>query len=60
MAKWIRFDIRPKNQKFRCPHCGKICYNSVNTVGKTYCDYMFCPYCGKGVEPDDIPMEAKV
>ena len=20
--------------------------------GTTYCDYSFCPYCGKEVEPD--------
>jgi len=53
MAKWIRFDNRSKTQKFRCPHCGKIChcrYNGMMTV--TRCDYKFCPYCGKEVEPN--------
>ena len=52
MAKWIRFDSRPKNQKFICPECNKICYNSMHLKGTTYCDYSFCPYCGKEVEPD--------
>ena len=53
MAKWIRFDSRPKNQKFRCPHCGKVCHSHAHTQTNTYCDYKFCPYCGKEVEPDD-------
>ena len=54
---WVRYDQRPKNQKFICPHCERICY--CHPVGgratdKTQCDYKFCPYCGKPVRV--IPM----
>ena len=54
MAKWIRFDDRHKSQKFRCPHCGKVCYCRANgNTSRTYCDYVFCPYCGEKVEGED-------
>lgn len=58
MAKWVRIENRSKAQKFRCPHCGKICHSNMHTRTRTYCDYAFCPYCGKAVEPDNVEDEA--
>ena len=59
MAKWNRYDERPKNQKFICPHCNRVCHNSMHANLRTYCDYAFCPYCGMEVEPDEVPKEDK-
>ena len=58
MAKWIRYDERSKTQKFRCPHCGRVCRSHSQTSVRTYCDYLFCPYCGKEVEPDSMEDKA--
>lgn len=56
MDKWIRVDNRPKTQKFRCPHCGKICHCRTNGNVATKCDYKYCPYCGKEVQADEVEL----
>lgn len=58
---WIRFDKRPKNQKFVCPHCGKVCHCRPvggRTTDVTQCDYKFCPHCGEKVKPTTEGVDA--
>lgn len=54
-SNWIRYDDRPKNQKFICPHCKKtsFCQAVVGETGNkvNICDYAYCPRCGKVVDP---------
>jgi len=38
--------IRPDNDEYRCPHCGKGLYNGYGFVGGGIGPYTFCEDCG--------------
>ena len=63
MAHWIAVTSRAKNQKFRCSECGKECHCIAVGNGRkhgqpNYCNYRFCPNCGKEIAHGKITTEA--
>ena len=54
MPHWINTTGRSKGQKFMCSECRKSC-NCIGTGNASkfmdnYCDYQFCPRCGREMD----------